>query len=331
MARATKSTRLAMKGATALWKAAWLPILKAIPAPDPAGRVVEVSDFGPNPGDLRMFVFAPPKRLPAGAPLIVVLHGCGQSAASFARDSGWIAVAKDVGAALLLPEQSSKNNHSRCFNWFQPGDVRRGGGEAASIRQMVRAAIRRFKSDQRRVFIVGLSAGGAMTAAMLAAYPATFAAGAVVAGMPVGAAYNGASALLRMRHAERLVNRRILADAVRRAAPPTRKPRAWPRISIWQGEKDKLVDPRNAEALATQWSAAHGFDGPPTTEASPLPGVRRRLWSKPKGPAVEIWTVAEMGHGFPVDGADGGHGSFGITKVGLPAARLIARFWGIDA
>lgn len=331
MVRATKRARLAMKGATAFWNAAWRPILKAIPASDPAGRVVEVSDFGSNPGGLRMFVYAPPKRLPSGAPLIVVLHGCGQSAAAFARDAGWIALAKRIGAALLLPEQTSRNNHGRCFNWFQPGDVRRGGGEAASIRQMVRAAVRRFKSDQRRVFIVGLSAGGAMAAAMLAAYPATFAAGAVIAGMPVGAAYNGASAMLRMRHADRLLNRRILADAVRRAAPPTRSSRAWPRISIWQGEKDKLVDPRNAEALAAQWSAAHGFEGAPTAEASPSAGVRRRLWNKPKRVAVELWTIADMGHGFPVDSADGGHETFGVTNVGLPAARLIARFWGIDA
>ena len=185
------------------------PILKAIPAPSVGGRVIEVSDFGPNPGGLRMFVYAPPKRLPTGAPLIVVLHGCGQNAAAFARDSGWIALAQRIGAALLLPEQTSKNNRGRCFNWFQPGDVRRSSGEAASIWQMVRAAIRRYKSDQRRVFIVGLSAGAAMAAAMLAVYPATFAAGAVVAGMPIGAAYGSASALLRMRRGDWFTSRRL--------------------------------------------------------------------------------------------------------------------------
>jgi poly(hydroxyalkanoate) depolymerase family esterase len=332
-ARSSKQIRQAMKGAAAFWTAAWLPIVKAIPTPSPAGRVVEVEAFGSNPGGLRMFVYAPPKKLPAGAPLIVVLHGCGQSASSFARNSGWITLAQRIGAALLLPEQTTKNSHGRCFNWYQPGDVRRGGGEAMSIRQMVRVAIARYKSDPRRVFIVGLSAGGAMAAAMLAAYPAVFAAGAIVAGVPVGAAYNSASALLRMRHADGLMNRRTLAESVRRAAPPTVKPRAWPRVSIWQGERDQLVDPRNGEALAIQWSELHGFGGAPNADTTPRPGVRRRVWSTPRRAAVEIWTVAEMGHGFPVDSAaaDGGREAFGVINAGLPAARLIADFWGIGA
>jgi poly(hydroxyalkanoate) depolymerase family esterase len=315
-----------------LWAAnAWLPVFRAMVAPSEAGRVVEVVDFGANPGALRMFVYAPPKKLPPGAPLIVVMHGCGQDAALFARNAGWIALANRIGAALLLPEQTSKNSTGRCFNWFQPGDVRRGAGEAKSVRQMVRAAATRFRSDPRRVFIVGLSAGGAMAAALLAAYPTVFAGGGVVAGMPVGAAYNGASALLRMKRADRFMTRALLAEAARRAAPPTVKPRIWPKISIWQGERDRTVDPRNAEALAAQWTALQGFEDAAGVETEPKPGIKRRVWSTPRRAAVEFWTIADMGHGFPIDSsADGGRSGFCVIDVGWPAARHMARFWGID-
>ncbi|WP_294540879.1 PHB depolymerase family esterase [uncultured Rhodoblastus sp.] len=340
MARAPKRKSARSALAPALWAAkAWMPVFRAMAAPNffapgDAGRVVEVANFGANPGALRMFVYAPAKKkLAPGAPLIVVLHGCGQDAAMFARNSGWIALAERLGAALLLPEQTARNSAGRCFNWYQPGDVRRGAGEAKSIRQMVRAAAARFRSDPRRVYIVGLSAGGAMAAALLAAYPTVFAGGGVVAGMPVGAAFGGASALLRMHRADRFTTRALLADAALRAAPPTVRPRVWPKISIWQGGRDRTVDPRNAEALAAQWTALQGFDDSAGVETEPRPGIRRRVWSTKRGAVVEFWALADMGHGFPVDSStsEGGRSGFCVLDVGWSAARHMAQFWGIDS
>ncbi|WP_254453456.1 PHB depolymerase family esterase [Siccirubricoccus sp. G192] len=300
------------------------------------GRVVEVSGFGSNPGALRMLAYAPP-RLPAGRPLVVVLHGCGQDAAGFAADAGWLALAQRLGVALLLPEQGNANNRGRCFNWYRPADVRRGGGEAMSIRQMLRAAIGRYGSDPRRVFIAGFSAGGGMAAAMLAAYPAVFAAGGVVAGMPVGCAGTSLLALQQMHRAGGAWrSRRDLADAVRAATPP-RPGRPWPRLSIWQGGRDRTVDPANAEILAAQWSELHGCGAEPATEAEVAPGLRRLTWGRPGGkaarPAVELWRLARLGHGFPVDprGAGGGREGAWVVDAGLSAAQRMAEFWGISS
>jgi len=110
----------------------------------PAGRLTEKLGFGPNPGDLRMLYHAP-TGLEPGAPLVVVLHGCTQTAEGYADGAGWLTLADRYGFAVLAPEQQAANNPNLCFNWFEPGDTRRGAGEAASIRQMV-AALKRTPS-----------------------------------------------------------------------------------------------------------------------------------------------------------------------------------------
>ena len=321
------AVRLTKTALTLGWKAMRTPITSA----NGAGRIVEIADFGSNPGALRMHVFAPTRPLPRGAALIVVLHGCGQQADAFAIDAGWRALAENIGAALLLPEQTAGNNPGRCFNWFRPADTRRGAGEAMSIRQMVRVAIDRFGSDRKRIFIVGLSAGGAMAASMLAAYPAVFAAGAVVAGMPVGAADSQLQALRRMRRADAFRGRQALATAVR-AASPARGKASWPRLSIWQGGRDRTIDPANADVLAAQWISLHGLDAISGSEMTVAPGITRQRWGRATRPAVELWTIARMGHGFPVDPSVPGGGREGVNVLdaGVAGASAIAAFWGIS-
>lgn len=328
-------TRLA-RSAVRLADAGWIrrPTVKnpvqprGRPPLPPAPGLQEVTAFGTNPGALRMLVFSPPEPLPAGAPLIVVLHGCQQDAGAFARHAGWTDVAIRIGCALVLPVQVSANNPGRCFNWFRPEDTRRDTGEALSIRQMVRAAQKMFGSDRRRVFIVGLSAGGAMAAAMLAAYPTVFAAGAVVAGMPVGSARSPGVALLRMGQADAHRSAHAWAHAVRGdAAEPAR----WPRLSVWQGLADDTVAPRNAENLAAQWTTLHGLPDTSMRERVLPDGIRHRSWGRPDQPAVELWTLAGMGHGFPVDPHVSGQGSPGayVLDARIGAAAKIAAFWGV--
>ena len=168
----------------------WREVLRRTPD----SPLVETTGFGTNPGDLRMLSFVPadPQQAPA---LVVVLHGCGQTAAGYDLGAGWSTLAKHYGFALLMPEQQRSNNAQGCFNWFNPEDTTRDHGETCSIRQMIARMVRDQGVDRHRIFVTGLSAGGAMTSVMLATYPEVFAAGAVIAGLPYGVASNVREAL----------------------------------------------------------------------------------------------------------------------------------------
>ena len=129
-----------------------------------------IPDFGSNPGNLRMLVYTP-ENLPAGAPVVVALHGCSQNANEYDHGAGWSSLADRLGFLVVYPEQQLANNPKNCFSWFLPGDTARGDGEALSIHQMVEHAIGQFGADREKVFVTGLSAGGAMAVVMLATYP----------------------------------------------------------------------------------------------------------------------------------------------------------------
>jgi poly(hydroxyalkanoate) depolymerase family esterase len=182
-----RRTAVGFCGASAL-------LFVAATSPAWAATPVEVAAFGSNPGDLKMFKYIP-DGLPASAPLIVVMHGCTQNARTYAKESGWIQLADNLHLALVMPEQIKPNNQNLCFNWFQPGDITRDQGEALSIKQMVDKMKSDHNIDPKRVYVTGLSAGGAMTSVMLATYPDIFAGGGVVAGLPYGCAKNLSDAL----------------------------------------------------------------------------------------------------------------------------------------
>ena len=296
---------------------------------DPS-RLTLVAPNGTNPGGLRMLAYAPPGLLP-GAPLVVVLHGCGQTALAYDQGAGWSALANQHGFALLYPEQQHANNGNLCFNWFQPSDVRRGSGEALSIRQMVAQAAALYESDLSRVYLCGLSAGGAMAAAMLATYPEVFAGGAVLAGLPFGAASSMQEAVEAM-YQVRAMPARAWGEQVRAAGPPRT---AWPHVQVWHGGEDTTVKPGNATELVKQWANVHGVPMAPSSSEL-MNGAEHRTWLDRSGrPVLESYTIRRMGHGVPLhsnapdmDHALGNTGPF-MVDAGISSTWHIARSWSL--
>lgn len=291
-------------------------------------RMLETRDFGPNPGGLRMLSYAPPG-LAAGAPLVVVLHGCTQTGEAYAHHGGWLTLADRYGFAVLAPEQSPSNNPNRCFNWFSSADIVRGEGEAASIAAMTGQALADHDLDPERVFVTGLSAGGAMTSVLLATYPDLYAGGAIVAGLPYGVATSVHEALQAMRRPDGRAAPELGA-LVRGAAPLGGR---IPRISIWHGDADPTVDAANAEAIADQWAWTHGLATVPD-ETRALRGRTHEVWRAPGSEEVliERHLIAGLGHGLPLaaGGADGiGSPAPYMLEAGVSAALESLRFWGL--
>lgn len=291
-------------------------------------RLSDLSSPFSNPGNLRARCYVP-EGLERPAPLLVVLHGCTQTAAGYDQGAGWSALADRHGFALLYPEQKRENNPNLCFNWYQASDARRGGGEAASIAAMVEAMRAAHGIDADRVFVTGLSAGGAMAAVMLATYPELFAGGAIIAGMPYGCASNLSDAFeLMAGRGSR--DPRVLADKVRAASPHRG---AWPRLSVWQGSADRIVAPGNADALLAQWTGLHGLGAVPD-RVEMVDGHPRRIWLGRDGEElIEHFEVTGMAHGTPLMPGTGegesGEARAHMLDVGLSSTDRIAAFFGI--
>ena len=295
----------------------------------PAFAQTEVSGFGSNPGNLRMFKYVP-SGLPANAPLVVAMHGCSQSAASYDAETGWQMLAERWQFALLLPQQQSANNSSTCFNWFEAGDTARGSGEALSIKQMVDRMRTDHGSDPARVYVTGLSAGGAMASVMMAAYPEVFAGGAIVAGLPYRCATSQSAAFGCMNPGTDLTPAQW-GDKVRAASSHTGP---WPIVSIWHGDSDYVVRPANLTESMQQWTNAHGIDQ--TADVSDtVGGFPHRVYKDAGGtPRVETYTITGMGHGTPVDPGTGetqcGTAGAYLLDVNLCSSYYIGHFWSLD-
>ncbi|MBU2361186.1 MAG: PHB depolymerase family esterase [Alphaproteobacteria bacterium] len=294
---------------------------------DTNNRLTALPHFGTDPGSLSADIYIP-KTFPKNGPLVVVLHGSTQSAADYDLGSGWSTLADECGIALLFPGQRLTNNMIGSFNWFKTGDSQRGEGEPLSIRQMIKQVVDDHAIDPSRVFITGMSSGGAMTSVMLATYPEVFAGGAIIAGLAYGSASNMMEAVMRMNGIGSPSDNRL--DALVQDASDFDGP--WPTISVWQGGSDTTVASSNAGSIVAQWQKIHDVEGEPT-RVETVDGFPRKVWCAADGRVmIEEYIIEAMGHGTPI-GAEGdkGLGEAGdyMLEVGISSTRHIAKFWGL--
>lgn len=292
-----------------------------------------IQDFGPNPGNLDMYLYAPPG-ISDGAPVIMALHGCTQTAAQYAQETGWNTLADDYGFYVIYPEQKAANNNTRCFNWFEAGDINRGQGEARSIKAMLDYVAGNYIVDEDKIFVTGFSAGGGMTSVMLASYPELFAGGAILAGLPYKAAIGLLPALTAMNIG---VNKtpEQWGELVRAQNPSFAGP--WPRVVVFHGAADFTVNVANAPEIIEQWTNLHGTDDHVDVVEYPFDGnalVTRSTYQNTEGQAVAMaYIVAGMGHVVAVDpgtatGQGGAIGAYALD-VNLYSSYRALEFWGL--
>ena len=188
---------------------------------------------------LRYKLYVPPKPVGRSLPLVVMLHGCMQDPDDFAAGTGMNEAAREQGFFVLYPEQSPSANASRCWNWFQPEDQQRGSGEPALIASMTLAQIKKYHIDPRRVYIAGLSAGGAMATIIAEAYPDIFAAVGVHSGLARGAASNVMEAFTVMQTGDTSRAEHVAGINMKVSVPTI----------VFHGDQDQTVHPRNGEQV----------------------------------------------------------------------------------
>jgi poly(hydroxyalkanoate) depolymerase family esterase len=254
-------------------------------------------------------------------PLVVMLHGCTQSADAFANATRMNMLAEERQCFVLYPEQTHAANRSRCWNWFKRADQLRGHGEAAILAGMTQEVMRRYRIDPDRVYVAGLSAGGAMAAVLGTAYPEIYAAVGVHSGLACGSAHDLPSALAAMRG---MPQPQPGADSGPEAAPQAP---VVPTI-VFHGDRDRTVHPRNGEHLVSRSLAqSSASEAAASIECARVPGGHAYTRSVHRDAAgrvvLEYWRV----HG-------GGHAWFGGTPRGSytdpkgpDAAREMLRFF----
>ncbi|NWK95526.1 esterase [Sphingobium lactosutens] len=284
---------------------------KTLPRPAPGTFLDE--EFNCRQGALSYRFYTPRGSARRRMPLIVMLHGCSQTATDFAAGTDMNRLADELGVLILYPQQSTAANFGRCWNWHDPANQERGRGEPAIIAALTRHAIALGRANPARVYIAGISAGGAAAAIIGAAYPDLYVAVGVHSGVPRGNVRSLSGAIAAMRG--------------RNGPGPTGKlPRQLPTI-VFHGDNDRVVHPSNATGFLTNLERSTAGPLLSRTQSGLSQGGRhytRRIYRNPAGETLlEDWTIHGGGHRWSGGSAAGSH----ADPAGPDASREMLRFF----
>ena len=276
-------------------------------------------------GTRRYKLYAPSDRHLNPLPLVVMLHGCTQSPDEFAAGTRMNSLAEKSGFLVLYPEQPASANSQKCWNWFYPANQSRGAGEPALIAAMTMSVIRHYRADRRKVFVAGLSAGGATAAILGRAYPNIYAAIGVHSGLACGAASSVASAVAAMRRGG------STKSSASTPSPTVGKAGKLVPTIVFHADGDSTVHPINADQVLAQAIGAFAHELTATVEHGRVAGghaYTRMTYAYGDGPPrFEHWTVRGSGHAWSGGSAGGTY----TDARGPDASREMLRFFFAQA
>lgn len=282
-----------------------------------AGRFINGS-YSNQAGTRPYKLYLPTGHAGKALPMIVMLHGCTQTPDDFAAGTRMNALAEERQCFVLYPAQTPSANRSRCWNWFKRGNQRRDKGEPAIIAGMTREAVKRYGIDARKVYVAGLSAGGAMAAVMGAEYPDLYAGVGIHSGLAVGSAHDVPSAFAAMRGTPPPSARGAASGRASRAIP----------VIVFHGDQDTTVHPRNGEQVISAFVDRNAASSNTVSiERGRVPGghlYTRTVHSDPAGRVIlEHWLVHGAGHAWSGGSARGSY----TDPQGPDAAQAMLRFF----
>ena len=297
----SRRSRLRLLGAALAAAGVAVAAALAVPGPASAASLTEVTSFGANPSNLRMYLYVP-NTVAARPGLLVVNHYCTGSGPAMYSGTQFAALADRYGYIVVYP---SVTRSSKCFDVSSPQALRRdGGSDPVGIKSMVDYVRQRYPVDAERIFTTGTSSGAMMTNVLLGDYPDVFRAGAAFAGVPFGcfATTNGSEWNSECANGQVLKTPQQWGDLVRNAYPGYTGPR--PRMQIWHGTNDETLRYPNFGEQIDQWTNVNGLSQTPAYTDSPQSGYTRTRYGGTGGTAtVEAISMQGVTHNLPVDAA----------------------------